>query len=165
MHKKMRIYHRYLGFFLVGIMAVYAISGLTLIFRDKDIFKKSTEVTKVLPAGTRPKEVGKALKIKRFKIDRVEDGIAYFRDGTYNLQTHTVNYTKKELPYVLEKMTQLHKSSSSKPLAFLNVFFALSLLFFVVSSFWMFMPKTSIFKKGLYFSLAGLVLALVLILV
>ena len=35
----MRIYHRYLGFFLAGIMAVYAISGIVLIFRDTDFLK------------------------------------------------------------------------------------------------------------------------------
>ena len=32
----MRVYHRYLGFFLAGIMAVYAISGIVMIFRDTD---------------------------------------------------------------------------------------------------------------------------------
>ena len=36
----MRIIHRYLGFFLAGIMAVYALSGIVLIFRDTNIFKK-----------------------------------------------------------------------------------------------------------------------------
>lgn len=40
MQKRMRIYHRYLGYFLAGIMAVYAISGLTMIFRDTDFLKK-----------------------------------------------------------------------------------------------------------------------------
>ena len=34
MNNKMRIFHRYLGFFLAGIMAVYALSGIVLIFRD-----------------------------------------------------------------------------------------------------------------------------------
>jgi hypothetical protein len=36
----MRELHRYLGFFLVGIMSVYAISGVVLIFRDTDFLKK-----------------------------------------------------------------------------------------------------------------------------
>jgi uncharacterized iron-regulated membrane protein len=31
-HNSMRIYHRYLGFFLAGIMAVYAVSGVVMIF-------------------------------------------------------------------------------------------------------------------------------------
>ena len=32
----MRILHRYLGFFLAGIMAVYALSCTVMIFRDTD---------------------------------------------------------------------------------------------------------------------------------
>lgn len=159
----MRIYHRYLGFFLAGIMAVYAISGIVLIFRDTEVFAKKVAITKVLPEYTTLKNLGKTLDMRRFNIERVEDSVAYFRDGSYDMRTHTAVVSKKELPYVLEKMTQLHKATSSKPLAFLNVFFGLSLFFFVISSFWMFLPATSIFKKGLYFTLAGLALALLLI--
>gem|GEM_PF-5564251 len=39
----------------------------------------------------------------------------------------------------------------------------LSLLFFVVSSFWMFLPNTTVFKKGLYLTLSDVVLTLILI--
>jgi uncharacterized iron-regulated membrane protein len=38
--KNMRIYHRYLGFFLAGIMAIYSVSGIIMIFRDTDFLKK-----------------------------------------------------------------------------------------------------------------------------
>jgi hypothetical protein len=62
-------------------------------------------------------------------------------------------------------MTQLHKANTDKPLFFLNILFGLSLLFFVISSFWMFLPGSNIFKKGMYFALAGLALALLLIFV
>ena len=41
---KMRVYHRYLGFFLAGIMFMYALSGITLTFRDKEYFKKAVAV-------------------------------------------------------------------------------------------------------------------------
>lgn len=45
---KMRIYHRYLGFFLAGIMAVYALSGVILIFRETPFLKKkSTKLFKL----------------------------------------------------------------------------------------------------------------------
>jgi hypothetical protein len=71
--------------------------------------------------------------------------------------------TTKELPFLLEKLTKLHKADTKEPLFFLNVFFGLSLLFFVISSFWMFLPKTKIFKKGLYFAIAGIILTLVLL--
>ncbi|MDP4764659.1 MAG: hypothetical protein NWR83_11330 [Salibacteraceae bacterium] len=165
MHKKMRVFHRYLGFFLGGIMAVYAISGIVLIFRNNDTFKVENHEVIVLDQETPLEELGKALEIKRFEVEKTENNIVYFKEGTYDIATRTANITRVELPYALDKMTHLHKATSDRPLAFLNIFFGLSLFFFVVSSFWMFIPKSSIFKKGLYFSLAGLVLALVLIFV
>jgi hypothetical protein len=36
----MRITHRYLGYFLAGMMAVYAISGVLLVYRDTGFLKK-----------------------------------------------------------------------------------------------------------------------------
>ena len=105
------------------------------------------------------------LELRGFKAEREEGDIVYFKEGTYNKKTGAAAYTKKGLPIVLEKMTHLHKAKSGDPLFFLNVFFGLSLLFFVLSSFWMFLPKTSIFKKGLYFTAAGLVLTLILLFV
>src|SRR5688572_32170720 len=49
----------------------------------------------------------------------------------------------------LDKMTHLHKASTDDPLYWLNVFFGVSLLFFVLSAFWMYLPKTKVFKAGL----------------
>ncbi|WP_258101018.1 hypothetical protein [Marinoscillum pacificum] len=161
---KFRIYHRYLGFFLVGIMAVYALSGIVLVFRDKDIFKKEKVVEKELPVDTPVEKLGEALRIRNLKVEKEEGGVAYFEQGNFDTKTGKAVYTVKELPYLLDRMTHMHKATSSRPLAFLNVFFGLSLLFFVVSSFWMFSPGTSIFKKGLYFTAAGLVLTILLIL-
>ena len=40
-----RKYHRWLGFFLAGIMAVYAISGILLIFRTTDFLKYEKTTT------------------------------------------------------------------------------------------------------------------------
>ncbi|MBI1182764.1 hypothetical protein GC194_00730 [bacterium] len=165
MHKKMRIYHRYLGFFLVGIMAMYALSGIVLIFRDSNVFKKEVQKTQTLPQGTSLEELGRALRIRDLKIEKTEGDMVYFEQGVYNTTTGEATYTQYELPFVLEKMTHLHKTSSDKPLAFLNIFFGVSLLFFVVSSFWMYLPKTDIFKKGLYFVAAGVVLTLLLLFV
>ena len=159
----MRVLHRNLGFFLVGIMAVYAISGIVLIFRDTDFLKNEIKIEKTLDANIAKEELGQALKIKRLKVEKEEGDIYYFKDGTYNKSTGEAQYTKKELPYVLGKMTHLHKAKSSEPLYFLNIFFGLSLLFFVISSFWMFLPKSSIFKKGMYFTLGGIVLTLILL--
>jgi hypothetical protein len=161
----MRIYHRYLGFFLAGIMAVYAISGVILIFRDTDFLKRDKQISKQLKPGLNVTELGKAIRNRDLKIDSVSGDMQMFKRGTYNSRTGDVRYTTKTLPVVVEKLTHLHKANTSHPLFYLNIFFGASLLFFVLSSFWMFMPKTTIFKKGLYFTLAGIVLTVVLLFV
>ncbi len=165
MQKRMRIYHRYLGYFLAGIMAVYAISGTVLIFRDTDFLKNEKQNIKQLAPGISYEELGRELRMRDFKIEKEEGDILSFKEGTFNRSTGVAQYQTKELPYFMEKLTKLHKANSKSPLFFLNVFFAASLLFFVISSFWMFLPKTTIFKKGLYFTLAGVILTIILIFV
>jgi hypothetical protein len=162
-NEKMRIYHRYLGFFLAGIMAVYSISGVVLIFRDTDFLKNDKQVEKQLQPNMKSEDLGRELRIRDFKIKNESGNVVMFAQGTYDKATGKANYTVKELPYFMDKLTKLHKASTKQPLFFLNVFFGLSLLFFVVSSFWMFLPGTSVFKKGLYFALAGVVLTMILI--
>ncbi len=159
----MRVYHRYLGFFLSGIMAVYAISGIVLIFRETNFLKSEKTVeTKVAP-DIAIEELGKAIKVRNLKVTKEENGIVYFKEGTFNKATGVAQVTKSELPYILDKMTHMHKATTNEPLFVLNIFFGLSLFFFVISSFWMFMPQSDIFKKGIYFAIGGIVLALILI--
>lgn len=162
---KMRVIHRYLGFFLAGIMAVYALSGIVLIFRDTDYLKQERQHTKTVEAQLDAEALGKAIGVKKLAFEGEEGEIRYFAQGQYNATTGEAQYTLKKLPYVLDQMTHLHKAKSADPLYFLNIFFGLALLFFVISSFWMFMPHTSVFKKGLYFTLAGIVLTLILLFV
>lgn len=162
----MRIMHRYLGFFLAGIMTVYALSGVLLIFRETDFLKQEKQLEKKLENQAHSaEELGKALKIKGLKINRSENNIDYFQQGSYNKTTGIAVYTKKELPFILEKFNKLHKATTNQPLYWLNVFFGISLLFFAISSFWMFMPKTKTFKKGLYFTFGGIILTIILLFV
>ena len=161
----MRVIHRYLGFFLAGIMAVYALSGMVLIFRDTDFLKREKQIVQMIKPNASEKEIGEMLKMRQFKVDKTEGDLLYFRDGTYNKSTGKAAFTVKQLPTILEKMTHLHKAKTEDPLYYFNIFFGLSLLFFVISAFWMFMPKTTIFKRGLYFTLGGIILTLILLFV
>jgi hypothetical protein len=160
----MRIYHRYLGFFLTGIMAVYAFSGIILIFRDTDLLKKEKHLKEQLKPGLTAEDVGKAIRMRDLKFETAGGALQNFKNGNYNSQTGEVNYTLKSLLPFAEKLTRLHKANTKDPLFYLNVFFGSSLLFFVLSSFWMFMPATSIFKKGMYFTIAGIALVLLMLL-
>tara|TARA_Y100000768_G_C23877689_1_gene633620 strand:- start:292 stop:756 length:465 start_codon:yes stop_codon:yes gene_type:complete len=152
-----------LGFYLVGIMAVYSISGITLIFRKTDTFKKVTEIRAKLDPKLDRLALGKTLKINNLKFSKTEKGIRYFKEGQYNMYTGETIYLKKELPYLLKKMQSLHKATTKSPVYWLNIFFGSSLMFFVVSSFWMFLPNTTVFKKGILFSIAGIIMTIVIL--
>ncbi len=159
----MRVWHRYLGFFLAGIMAVYAISGVYLIFRETGFLQTEKSYVKTLPADTKVEDLGKILDIPKFRAGKEENGIVPFRGGTYDTKTHIAKYTTKTVPKFLEKMILLHLSSTEDPMYLLNTFFGVALLFFVVSAFFMYMPGTTILKKGLWFSFAGLILTLLML--
>ncbi|MGL6038021.1 MAG: hypothetical protein ACRC0E_03915 [Soonwooa sp.] len=53
-----RVVHRYLGYFLADIMAMYAISGILLIYRDTDFLKKDVKYEKKLEANLDEKALG-----------------------------------------------------------------------------------------------------------
>lgn len=160
-----RIIHRYLGFFLAGIMIVYALSGIVLTFRNTDYLKNEIHYEKTLNPDITPEDLGKALGRRFFKVDKEEGDVMYYEGGTYNKKTGVAEYTVMELPILLENMNKIHKMHSGHPLFWLGIFFGVSLLFFAVSAFWMFRPTTSVFKKGLYFTLGGIILTLVLLFV
>lgn len=160
-----REFHRYLGFFLAGIMAVYAISGIVLTFRNTDFLKKELQVTKKLEPGLTENNLGSALNMRFFKVNKTEGNVIYFGNGSYNSVTGEANYVEKRQPWLIEKMNKLHKMHQGNPLFWLGVFFGVALLFFSISAFFMFRPSAPIFKKGLYFAVAGFLLTIVLILV
>lgn len=164
-NNRMRIWHRYLGFFLAGIMFIYALSGIVLIFRDTDFLKQEKTIAKKLDANLPLEEVGKAVRLRDLKLKSQNGDTLFFAQGFYNTSTGDVSYKVKSLLPAIDKLTKLHKANTKSPLFFLNIFFGASLLFFVISSFWMFMPSTAIFKKGLLFVLAGVVLTLVMLFV
>lgn len=159
---KMRIIHRYLGYFLAGIMAVYSISGIVMVFRNTDFLKSEVVTEKQIAPNLKAKEISPAVKMK-IRVEKQEDGVIYFKGGTYNQQTGDFYAKEMKLPFILEKMEKLHKATTDSPLYFLNLFFGFSLLFFVISAFWMYAPKMPVFKKGMYFALAGALLTMIML--
>lgn len=159
---KFRVLHRYLGFFLAGVMAIYAISGIIMIFRETNFLKKETVETRQLEPNLTGGELSPKLRMG-VKVEKTEGDVLYFKEGNYNKATGVATVTKMKLPFVLEKMERLHKATTDSPLYFFNIFFGLSLLFFVLSAFWMFLPSMPIFKKGIYYAIGGIVLTLIML--
>jgi uncharacterized iron-regulated membrane protein len=161
---QVRIIHRYLGYFLAGIMFVYALSGIIMIFRETNFLKTEVITEQKLEVNLTVKQLKPIFK-KGAKVVKSEGDIIYFKNGNYNQTTGIAAIKKQELPFILDRMEHLHKANTKSPLYFLNIFFGASLLFFVLSAFWMYAPKMPVFKKGMYFALGGIVLTIILLFV
>jgi len=146
-------------------MAVYAFSGIVLTFRNTDTFKKKEVVEQLVEAGLAEEELAGALNM-RLTVNKTEEGVIFFNDdGTYEIASGKVSYVKTSYPLLLAKMNKLHLMNTTNPLFWLAIFFGLSLMFFAISAFFMFNIGAPIYKKGLYFAVAGAALTIVLLLV
>jgi uncharacterized iron-regulated membrane protein len=159
---QVRVIHRYLGYFLSGIMFVYALSGILMIYRDTDFLKTEVITERKLAPNLTARDLAPIFK-KGAKIINKEGDVLFLRNGNYNQKTGVASIKKMQLPFVLDKMEKLHKANTKSPLYFLNIFFGAALLFFVFSAFWMYTPKMPVFKKGMYFAFGGIVLTLILL--
>ena len=162
-HNSIRKYHRWLGFFMAGIMAIYAISGVLLIFRNTDFLQfPQTEIHQLEP-GLKKELVAKQLRIRNFKVESEIAGVIVFNSGQYDTHTGEALIQTVDYPMPLAKLVNLHKATTNSPLFFLNISFGVALLFFVISAFLMFMPKLPLFKNGVKISLAGALFALLFV--
>jgi hypothetical protein len=161
--QKFRTYHRYLGYFLAGIMAIYAISGTTLIFRKTDFLKYDQVIERELPAALNAEQLNSKLQIKEFVVQNETATRIEFNGGSYDRETGETSYTIKDYPLPLAKLVKLHKATDKSPLYYLNIFFGFSLLFFVVTSFLMYIPKAPQFKTGIKVAGAGALFALAIV--
>jgi hypothetical protein len=155
----MRVWHRYAGFFILGFVLLYGLSGITLILRDTDFMKKEKKITMNIAPGIDPSELGRNLRMRDLSIEKTEGDILYFKGGSYNKATGAAEVTVKDLIFPFNKMTELHKTPSGKPLHWFTFTFALVLLFLAISSLWMFKSSTKVFRQGIIIVIAGVVFA------
>lgn len=158
-----RKYHRLLGFFLAGIMTIYACSGVLLVFRSTDFLKYEQTQERQLAPGLQGRELGPILRLREFRVIDDSDSQVNFPQGNYNKQTGVALVTVKDYPLALRKLVMLHKASTNSPLFFMNIFFGGALLFFAVSSFFMFLPNLPVYRTGLKFAGMGVLVALAMV--
>lgn len=145
-------------------MIIYAISGITLVFRATDAFKSAVTRQIEVDPNISIEELGRELRIRNFQATENEN-LVEFEAGSLDRATGIATVTSMELPAWLDKITHLHKATTNDPLYYFNIFFGVSLFFFSISAFFMFLPKTPIYRKGIYFTLGGIVLTIIMLLV
>lgn len=160
-----RALHRDIGFFVIGLTVIFCVSGIVLIFRDTDFLKYEKTVEKQIEPNLESSELGRELRLRNIGDLKVEGEVISFDNGTYNRTTGMAVYTIKELPSLLRKFNTLHKAPSGNLLHWYSMVYGILLLFLALSSFWMFKPKSKLFNRGILFAGAGLLVAILLLII
>jgi hypothetical protein len=159
----MRWLHNKIGFFIVGLVIIYSLSGLVQTYRDTNFLKHEVLHEMKLSPGLPETELGSALKLRNFKIVKTKGSIQYFKDGTYDTQTGMAKYTSNEWYSWIKPFTELHKTSSKNVTHYFTTVFGFALLFMSISAFWMFKPGTKLFSSGVYYTIAGIIASVILL--
>lgn len=162
----MRALHRDVGFFMVGLIIIYTLSGLTLAFRDSEFLKMEQQIEKELEPRLDAQQLGEALRIRGFNVTEEKDGVLYFQNGSYDSATGLASYMIKDYPAPMNKFVEMHKAiGQSKINKVFSILMGASLLFLSVSSFWMFKKGSKLLKRGLVFSAVGILVTIGLMLI
>ena len=161
--RRIRALHRDIGFFVVGLTVVYALSGLVLTYRDTGLLKREQQVEKTLARGLGSCELARALHLRDLEVIDEDAGMIRFRKGTYNRENGQLRYRAMELPGALKAMVSLHKTPSRSGKHYFALLYSACLLFLALSSFWMFPRASGKRRRGFKMAGAGLVLALLLL--
>ncbi len=65
-YRWMRILHRDIGFFVIGLTIIYCISGIVLTYRKTDFLKSETKVTRKIKPELQAEQLGEVLRLRRF---------------------------------------------------------------------------------------------------
>lgn len=160
-----RALHRDLGYLAVGLVIVYSLSGIVLIYRDKGFMNSEVQIEKAIKPNLEPRELGNELRIREMRETKTEGDVIYFQGGQYNKTTGIATYKTKEVIFPFNKFIELHKSSSKDTSSWFLAVFGILLLFLSISSFWMFKKGTKAFRRGLILSGAGIVLTVIILLI
>ena len=168
----MRVIHRDLGFLMVGITLVYAISGMLLNHMNGKDPAYTTEHHHIqLSSNLSKEELTDIWKTKNEdltlrKITIIDETLMrlYINGGIgmYNRKNGELEYqtsTKHAFIYWINKLhyNKLHGWS------WMGDFFAISLIFFAISGLWMVPKKNGIKGKGKWYLLAGVLIPIVYI--
>ena len=91
-----RTYHRYLGYFLAGIMLLYACSGVLLIFRKTTFMKFDVHYEYQLTPGLSVIELLSTLNVKGLVAESETEQAIQLTMGNYNKQSGLTDLTVKE---------------------------------------------------------------------
>lgn len=158
-----RIFHRDVGFFVIGLTLIYALSGIILTYRDIEFMNVDVQLEEKLKPSLDAGQLSEVLYIRHFEVIKSEGDIIYFKNGKYNKSTGIAEYTTKQVMFPFNKFIDLHKTYSENNNHWFATIYAILLTFLALSSLWMFKSGSKIFKRGIYLTIVGIILSVVIL--
>ena len=173
--KWLRILHRDLGYFIVGITLIYAVSGILLNHRhdfNPDFRIITKEVKLNLPAGPpfserelRPviEGIDDFVVYKRAFITRNDMLKVFIQNGEVLVNPQTgegeLQYLRKRA--VFFEMNMLHRIATHRSWKWFSDAMMVILIFVTVSGIFILKGKNGFLKRGLWFIIAGIIIPVV----
>jgi len=179
---KIRSLHRDLGYFVIGLTLIYAITGIILSGRGLGWFKVEFQDSTVISKNIKEKDFNKEFinivlegkvtevfpessyksvkKHMRLKLSKQEDEVLHFKAWRslrvkYDRNSGNLDVRYKGYPLALEIFVDAHKASHESAWFYLAIIYSVILSFLAISSFWMVKGKNGFRRRGVYFMLAG----------
>ncbi|MCG8582844.1 MAG: hypothetical protein MI866_23195 [Bacteroidales bacterium] len=161
--KIMRSLHRDIGFLMIGLTLVYAVSGIILLYRDTEIFTIDKEYVEIIKPDTPADQLGSALELRRLRVLEERNDTIFFNYGYYCQTSGKAVYTINTYPDFVWTINSFHKLKSRFTSHWFATVYGIMLLFLAISSLWMYKPSTKKFRRGLVLTAVGLILAAIAI--
>jgi uncharacterized protein len=177
-NRKLRNLHRDLGYFFVGLIIAFSISGIAQNHRkqfkpDRYVYDyKKVHTSFHMPDSSVTKEAVAAFsktegleELRQFDIRKDSILVISYKDADATIQLTTgdgeINIWRKRP--VLAQMTFLHKNNGNLWWILYSDIFALGLIFIAASGMFLMKGKNSFRKSGWKFALAGLLVPLMVL--
>lgn len=158
-----RALHRDIGWFTAGLTLIFVLSGIAQVYRDSDFLQHEVQVPAKVEPGLAGEDIGRALRVREFKAERVEGSVTYFRGGRYDAATGEAVRTQKEFVFPFDRFSELHKQRSKEAWHIVVLAYGALLAFMASSSFFMFKGGSPMARRGLVLAGLGFAFALALV--
>lgn len=179
-----RSLHRDLGYFVIGLTLLYAITGIILSgralgwleqeFQDKTVIAKNIsqkdfkkEFIKTVGEGKvsnifEKNETDMLKKYLNPKLESYQDEVYIYKawrslEMKYDKSSGNLEVTYVGLPSYIKIFVEAHKATHESAWFYLAIIYSVILSFLAISSFWMVKGKNGFKKRGVYFMLAGFI--------
>jgi uncharacterized protein len=168
--KWLRILHRDLGYFFVGITLVYGISGIVMIQKKHGQDPAYATINERFQLPKHLDEKGLTeywhRKIDGYELNRIfsdDQKIKVFLAGgigEYDVQSGLLVFEVYKRRPLVHFINRMH-FNQIKGWTFFANFFAASLIFFAISGLFIVSGKNGFLKRGIWFMVAGLLLVII----